>query len=114
MVYENQDDKAYQADDLILNFTIENVESPDDLNYARWGLAQNRHSDDILIEKTSNNGTGIEIDTTDNIISVILLASETKGLNSGSYYFELECKDVGSMRSLVATGDLEIRESMLK
>ena len=114
MAYENQNDEAYQGDDLQLNFTIENVETADDLDYARWGLSQNKHSDTLLIEKTSSNGTEIQINTENNIVSVILLASETKALNSGNYYFELECKDVDSMRSLVATGNLEIKESMLK
>lgn len=114
MAYENQKGEAYQGDDFILNFTIENVDTASDLNYARWGLSRNKHTDNLLIEKISSDGTQVQIDTTDFIVSVILLSNETVELDSGEYYFELEVKDAGDMRTIVATGQLSIKESMLK
>ena len=113
MAIANQYDEIWQGDDFILEFDIAGVESADDLSYSKWGLASNENSTPKLT-KESTDGTQIQIDTSNNLVKVILLSTDTIDLPTGTYYFEVEVKDIDGMRTTVATGELQVHPTILK
>ena len=102
MASTNQDFDLLAGDDVVLDFTLSDVETDTTLSGAqgvRWKLARSVF-DDPIISKTTEDGIDVTSDLT---FTVTLTASDTVALN-GLYYHEASVTDVNGFVTTVTTG----------
>lgn len=113
---------SFTAGDLIdLDFTVldgDGVGALDLTNFdLRWALTQGTtttYDTEPLVEKSTDNVAQLEkTDATNGVARVKLTGVDTKDLDPGSYYWELEVADINNEKIVVAYGGIDLRSNVV-